>query len=280
MTSLVYRPISILLIVLQVFSTIPVHTYEGVHSLDELTQFGGDIDDDNLMDSDLLRAHELYTGGQSSLSVDTTIFESSSEMMGASYMIRESSRMTGQVGRHIITSDLLYDTMIRNMSRDSLDPSAMRVQPISHDQQIGIDPIVSSGATFDLSRSGSQLIRFEFGIPGNHLIFSRPVRLSVATPDIPDGELVDLRVHHTGDAEYNTSGLMVDPDGECLPDGTASRPASRAEVIGSQVSFYTCGASTFALGYVPSRDAPNSTVWALSPQTDGKVILGGAFTTV
>lgn len=41
------------------------------------------------------------------------------------------------------------------------------------------------------------LLTFEFGTPGEHLVFSTPVALSVDTPDIPDGEFVDLRVHHT-----------------------------------------------------------------------------------
>lgn len=73
---------------------------------------------------------------------------------------------------------------------------------------------------------------------------------------------------------------MTDPTGECLPDGTASKPATRAQVVGSKVSFYTCGASTFALGYIPVREFPNGIVYSLAPQSDGKMILGGAFGTV
>ena len=280
MTHSIHRCISVLLIALQIFSTIPGYTYEGMNSLDELTQFRDDTDTDS-SESNLIREHDLYMRDHPALSGDVTTFESSSPLMGATYLIKQSSRLTGNIGGHIVTSDLLYDTMIRNMSHDTLDPSALGVQSISTAHQVGTHLTwSSSGAIFDLSRSGSQLIRFEFGIPENHLIFSKPVRLSVNTTDIPDGAFVDLRVQHAGDADYNTSWLMIDPLGECLPDGTASIPATRAQVIGSQVSFYTCWASTFALGYVPARDLPNLTVSSLSSQSDGKVILGGNFTTV
>lgn len=124
------------------------------------------------------------------------------------------------------------------------------------------------------------MITFEFGIPDNHLIFSKPVLLSVDAGDIPDGSWVDLLVYHASDTDYNTTGLMTDAAGECLPDGTATRPAQKAQVANSKVSFYTCGASTFALGYVPAWDAPNATVWTLSPTPDNQVIIGGQFTTV
>lgn len=118
------------------------------------------------------------------------------------------------------------------------------------------------------------MISFEFGIPGNHLIFSKPVLLSVDAGDIPEGSWVDLLVHHASEADYNTSGLMTDSQGECLPDGTATKPSSRAKVIGSKVSFYTCGASTFALGYVPTWDLPNNTVWTIAPATNNQIIIG------
>jgi hypothetical protein len=37
---------------------------------------------------------------------------------------------------------------------------------------------------------------FEFGIPGTHLVFSRPVTLSIATPGYSDGIIVDLATLH------------------------------------------------------------------------------------
>jgi hypothetical protein len=121
---------------------------------------------------------------------------------------------------------------------------------------------------------------FEFGIRDTHLIFSTPVKLSIDARDIPDGTTVDLLVKHASDTGFNTKGLMTYSSGSCLPDGSASHPATRGVVVGGKVEFYTCGASTFALGYVPDTDYPNNNVWTISPGSDGKTIIGGQFTTV
>lgn len=51
---------------------------------------------------------------------------------------------------------------------------------------------------------------FEFGIPGTHLIFSEPVQITINTPFMTDGMLVDLMALHAGDADFNTGGLSVD----------------------------------------------------------------------
>ena len=40
---------------------------------------------------------------------------------------------------------------------------------------------------------------FEFGIPGEHLLFSEPIALSYAVP-FPEGSLVEVQVQHAGDA--------------------------------------------------------------------------------
>ncbi len=188
--------------------------------------------------------------------------------------------MIGSVENHIVTSDLLNDTLIRNMSNGTMDPNLIAVRSADRDKQLSAEQKFSSDSLSDADSGEKQVITFEFGIPNNHLIFSKPVYLSVDASDIPDGSWVDLLVLHAGDTDYNTSGLMTDPDGECLPDGTASKPANRAQVVGSQVAFYTCGASTFALGYVPARDLPNNNVYTLAPTSDNKVIIGGAFTTI
>ena len=166
------------------------------------------------------------------------------------------------------------------MTTGTMDPNLIAVRPASRDKQLFAEQKFSDDSLSESDSEKKQVITFEFGIPENHLIFSKPVYLSVDAGDIPDGSWVDLLVLHAGDVDYNTSGLMIDPDGECFPDGTASKPASRAQVAGSQVAFYTCGASTFALGYVPARDFPNNTVYTLSPTSDNKAIIGGAFTSI
>lgn len=145
--------------------------------------------------------------------------------------------MTGEVGNRIVTSDLLYNTLIRNISNNSLDPSSLGVHPASAERQLLAQKKFNTSKNTD---TRERLITFEFGIPDNHLIFSKPVLLSVDAGDIPEGSPVDLLVHHAGDTDYGTTGLMTDPSGECLPDGTATLPASQVRVIASKVSFYTC----------------------------------------
>lgn len=90
--------------------------------------------------------------------------------------------------------------------------------------------------------------------------------------------MVDIYVLHAGDPDFNTSGLMTDSQGHCLSDGSASIPTNQAVVRDGKVTFYTCGASTFALGYIPTTDLPSATVWTTKTQSDGKIIIGGAFT--
>ena len=114
---------------------------------------------------------------------------------------------------------------------------------------------------------------FEFGIPGQHLVFSSPVAITIEAPLYSDGTPVDIAVLHAGDAEFNTSGLSTSTDTLCNSDGSTSNPGSQAIVKNGKITFYTCGASTFALGYVPARDIPNNTVWTLSPTADNKVII-------
>ena len=50
---------------------------------------------------------------------------------------------------------------------------------------------------------------FEFGIPGTHLVFSQPVQITINTPFMSDGTMVDLMALHTGDKDFNTGGLST-----------------------------------------------------------------------
>jgi hypothetical protein len=87
-------------------------------------------------------------------------------------------------------------------------------------------------------------------------------------------------VKHEGDLSFNTKGLMTYENGSCLPDGSASHPATETIVVNGKIDFYTCGASTFAFGYVPKMDFPNNTVWTIANQSDGRTYIGGQFTAV
>ena len=79
----------------------------------------------------------------------------------------------------MVTIDLLYNTLVRNMSDSKMDPKSIHVSratPLEEDSarhkfQENIGNHRDTGET--------QVITFEFGIPGNHLIFSKPVLLSI-----------------------------------------------------------------------------------------------------
>lgn len=94
---------------------------------------------------------------------------------------------------------------------------------------------------------GAEVEGFEFGLSGSHLIFSRPVKLSIDTPMMSDGMVVDLMTMHAGDADFHTGGLSISPDTLCNSDGTASLPGAQAIVKNGKVTFYTCGASSFTM---------------------------------
>ncbi len=96
----------------------------------------------------------------------------------------------------------------------------------------------------------AQVEGFEFGLSGTHLIFSKPVMISIDTPNMTDGILLDLLTLHEGDTSFNTSGLSVDPNTSCNSDGTASIPGSQVTVKNGKATFYTCGASSFTMNTV------------------------------
>lgn len=87
---------------------------------------------------------------------------------------------------------------------------------------------------------------FNFGIPGEDIVFSRPVAIEITT-DIPNGSLVDVQVRHGNDIDFSRRGLTLDPDAMCDPEGNASKKLGSIYVISGKVLFYTCGASTFII---------------------------------
>lgn len=87
---------------------------------------------------------------------------------------------------------------------------------------------------------------FEFGVVGQHLIFSQPVKIRVQS-SVADRSLVDILVRHSGDTTYNTSGLSTDPRTKCLPNGSTTLPSTLATVRDGWIEFYTCGASRFTM---------------------------------
>lgn len=122
---------------------------------------------------------------------------------------------------------------------------------------------------------------FTFGTPSQHLVFSQPVQLTVNTPGLEDGKAVDVFVQHEG-KPWGIEWLTWNPRAVCSADGTVAPEDSMryAVVKNGQATFYTCGASTFAIGYAPIIALPNNTVSAMVEQADKKIVIVGWFTTV
>jgi hypothetical protein len=59
------------------------------------------------------------------------IFQSSSDLLGASYVVTEKSSFSNTVGNRIVTSELLERTMIFNEARQSIDPTSLSIEPLT-----------------------------------------------------------------------------------------------------------------------------------------------------
>lgn len=242
-----------------------LYSTEYIHSLDELPSYYEEMPADIAANSLIQEKREYLKDSSKSFDTYFPVIDRK-DSLAQNFIIERRETIEGRVENISITSKLLEDTLVRNMQYAEVSTENIAIHPASADAlSLAKRKIAESNKT--------ETITFEFGIPGTHLIFSKPVLLSIATPDISDGTIVDLIVHHAGDIDFGTSGLSTDPGSACNPDGTATIPGNVTTVEGGRVEFYTCGASTFALGYIPTVDVPNSTVWTLATAPDGKVIV-------
>jgi hypothetical protein len=88
-------------------------------------------------------------------------------------------------------------------------------------------------------------IKFEFGDPAKHLIFSKPVKVEIPT-DLPNDSPFYVKVKHLGDTDFNLSGLTDNPNANCDQNGNVLE-TSKFVVTNNNITFYTCGASTFVV---------------------------------
>lgn len=120
-----HRCISTVLILIQVVSPLSVFAYSGIDS--------SVVFDSRESIQTLVQERERYDKERSGLT-DVTIFDSHSELLGSTYVIERSSRMSGEIGDRIVTSDLLYNTLIRNISQSNIDPGSIAVRPTTNQQ--------------------------------------------------------------------------------------------------------------------------------------------------
>lgn len=90
--------------------------------------------------------------------------------------------------------------------------------------------------------------QFRFGVSWQHLLFSQPVQIQMATT-LPDGKIIDVLVQHEGDDQVGKQWLTANPNAVCLADGSVSKSDQLFTTVvqNGVVTFYTCGASLFTM---------------------------------
>ena len=145
---------------------------------------------------DILHEKELYEKGNES---DITLFPvlDDNAVIGSSYIVERKSRLANYIANTIVTSELLEQTMIRNSQNNSINPDEFTIRETTSIRHAQAKRKFYKERQLSLSQNTpANLLTFEFGISDTHLIFSEPVLLSVDTPTIPDGSMVDLLVLH------------------------------------------------------------------------------------
>ncbi|MFA7284450.1 MAG: hypothetical protein WC004_01345 [Candidatus Absconditabacterales bacterium] len=95
---------------------------------------------------------------------------------------------------------------------------------------------------------------FHFGVSGEHLIFSKPLEVKIFS-SAPNGTLVDIIANHANQGRTK-DGLATDLSTHC-DSGHATIPGSITTVQDNTITFYICGASTFALTYTGGANNDN-----------------------
>ena len=95
---------------------------------------------------------------------------------------------------------------------------------------------------------------FEFGIEGEHLIFSKPVIINFDVDEGMEGAVVDLKVQHEWESDPGIVWLTANPEANCNQNWSVSSvdQIDSVKVLNHKITFYTCGASTFTFSYFPS----------------------------
>jgi hypothetical protein len=102
-----------------------------------------------------------------------------------------------------IQADIPTDTVI-SANDDSIASSAINTLSV----------INTSDARVSTEIGKTIAEAFDFGIAGEDIIFSKPVKISVST-DLVNGSTVQLGVKHNGDIVYNSKGLSSDANTLC-----------------------------------------------------------------
>lgn len=188
--------ISIVLLIVQIYTLFVGQLYstEYLHSLDELPS--------SHMESYMEIASSSLVQEKNNLFMENTEtlfpFLSQESALAENFIIERREIIEKKVENITITSKLLEDTLVRNAKYAGVSSENLTIQSASADTlSLAKRKVAESNQT--------DTIAFEFGIPGTHLIFSKPVLLSLDVPGVSEGTPIDIHVHHAGDLDFNTS---------------------------------------------------------------------------
>ena len=102
---------------------------------------------------------------------------------------------------------------------------------------------------------------FHFGIPWQHLIFTKPLEVTIDSNQW-EGTLVDLSADHG--EWWSKAWISISSSTECS-GGIASEPWTITKVQNGKVTFFICWASTFALTYVGGANFANFADASIAP---------------
>ncbi len=140
-----------------------------------------------------------------------------------------------------------FDTQALGLARESGYDSSIVLQV--YDPTKGVYKQIEN-----MVLANDDKVEFHFGIPGQHLIFSKPLEVSLYS-DQPEGTLVEIQANHANQWR-SKEGISIDGITECN-SWVASLPGTISRVTNSIVTFYICGASVFALTYTGGANNDN-----------------------
>lgn len=83
------------------------------------------------MSRDLLEEKSMYEVSTQNGTRTLQTFESTSDLIGKSYIVSERSSFSRDIENRIVTSELLERTMIFNKNRESIDPTTLAIEPLT-----------------------------------------------------------------------------------------------------------------------------------------------------
>jgi len=115
---------------------------------------------------------------------------------------------------------------------------------------VGIEDLTVEELSQNPSGFENEMVWWASLWPDNdHLLFSRPVWLTIPVEVAANVAELEVYVFHEGDTKFSTQWLTSNPNALCNEDGTTSDPGNIVPVSWSTVTIYTCWASTFTVTY-------------------------------